>query len=729
MKRIIYLSVLLSFVFASLTVVSTVGLDAGLFNSLAAQTIREPDPDSVRLNSVRMKLNELVATDNTYEQAVDMTVGKMSLADMLRNVAKVAKVNLTIKGADNMMITTNFSRITVRDLIFFLCKEYGLDIDVTGNIVSLRPATPPPTKPKIPNITFYITSKSLSYDLGGDKLGDVTRKITSLTGENFLVPPTYASKQVSGYAETMPLEKALQLLASMNGFAITRNAQGVWEVGAETPPDNGGASGAAGGGAGGAQGPGGRGGVGLGAAGMGAGMAGKGYNQIPGLSIDSLGLITARLERGNVREIITTICEQRKLNYFFISSVDLQTSIFVRDVTFETLLAVMFAGTPYSYYMSNGIYIFGSASGATGTGAAGGQSGPEGGGGPSSGARRPGGASGGAPGTGDTGGGTQGPSWSGSGGTGSFFTAKAIPLNNRSVSKVDELIPDQLKQGLQIKPLPDLNSIIVCGDQRQVARLEDFLNGIDKSIKLVTIEVIIVDATKSFSQEVGLNMGIGQSPAPKTSGTLSPGINMSFNANSVNNIIGSMNGFGSVNLGHVGPDFYLSLKALEDNGNLVVRSTPKLSTLNGHEAELKSGETQYYKEIQNTFMGTQNPMQTESYTWKSVEANMSVKITPFISTDNSITLDIEIEETEFLARIEQDAPPGTATRNFKSQIRVEDGEMVLLGGIDRNTSQRNTSGLPYIARVPILRWIFGSTTNSKEDHKLNVFIKPTLLNP
>ena len=703
-----------------------------LFSSpLGAQNVREPDPDSVRLNSVRMKLNELVATDNTYEQPVDMTVGKMSLADMLRNVAKVAKVNLTIKGAENMMITTNFSRITVRDLIFFLCKEYGLDIDVTGNIVSLRPATPPAVKPKIPNVTYYLTTKSLSYDLGGDKLGDVTRKITSLTGENFLVPSTFATKQVSGYAETMPFEKALQLLASMNGFAITRNAQGVWEVGAEAPPDGDGAAGAfgaAGGAAGalggGAMGPGGRGGVGFGAGA--AGMAGKGYNQIPGLSIDSLGLITARLERGNVRDIITSICEQRKLNYFFISPVDLQTSIFVRDVTFETLLAVMFSGTPYSYYMSNGIYIFGSASGATSAGA-GGQSGGPDNGGMSSGARRPGGSPGGD--TQNGAGGAQGASWSGSGGTGSFFTAKAIPLKNRSVSKVDELIPDQLKQGLQIKALPDLNSIIVCGDQRQVSRLEDFLNGIDKSIKLVTIEVIIVDATKSFSQEVGLNMGIGQAPAPQTSGTLSPGINMSFNANSVNNIINSLNGFGSVNLGHVGPDFYLSLKALEDNGNLVVRSTPKLSTLNGHEAELKSGETQYYKEIQNTFMGTQNPMQTESYTWKSIEANMSVKITPFISTDNSITLDIEIEETEFLARIEQDAPPGTATRNFKSQIRVEDGEMVLLGGIDRNTSQRNTSGLPYIARVPILRWLFGQTTNSKEDHKLNVFIKPTLLNP
>ncbi len=75
-------------------------------------------------------------------------------------------------------------------------------------------------------------------------------------------------------------------------------------------------------------------------------------------------------------------------------------------------------------------------------------------------------------------------------------------------------------------------------------------------------------------------------------------MNMSLSATSINRLINSFNGFGSINLGKVTPDFYMSLQALEATGNIELRSTPKLSTLNGHSATLKSGETKYYKEVQ-----------------------------------------------------------------------------------------------------------------------------------
>jgi len=53
--------------------------------------------------------------------------------------------------------------------------------------------------------------------------------------------------------------------------------------------------------------------------------------------------------------------------------------------------------------------------------------------------------------------------------------------------------------------------------------------------------------------------------------------------------------------------------------------------------------------------------------------------------------------------------------------------MVLLGGIERNQSSRTSSGLPFIARIPILRWIFGSSSKTQSTQKLNVFIKPTVI--
>ena len=180
-----------------------------------------------------------------------------------------------------------------------------------------------------------------------------------------------------------------------------------------------------------------------------------------------------------------------------------------------------------------------------------------------------------------------------------------------------------------------------------------------------------------------------------------------------------------MNLGRVTPNFYLSLQALEEDGTIRLQSTPKLSTLNGHCATLTSGETQYYKEIQNNYYGTQNPIQSESYTWKSVDANLSIKVTPYVSEDRQITL--EFEQTEFTDRVEENAPPGTATRGFKSIVKVRNEEMVLLGGLDRNTMEKSSRGIPFLAKVPVIKWFFGKERRNKVERTLNIFIKPSVI--
>lgn len=128
-------------------------------------------------------------------------------------------------------------------------------------------------------------------------------------------------------------------------------------------------------------------------------------------------------------------------------------------------------------------------------------------------------------------------------------------------------------------------------------------------------------------------------------------------------------------------------------------STPKPLILNGHEATLTSGETQYYKEgCRTTTYGTQNPISSESYQWKSVDANLSIKVTPYVSEDRQITLEIEFEQTEFTDRNAEDAPPGTATEPVDRQVQNE--EMGALGGLDRNTMENSSRGVPFLARVP-----------------------------
>jgi type IV pilus assembly protein PilQ len=174
--------------------------------------------------------------------------------------------------------------------------------------------------------------------------------------------------------------------------------------------------------------------------------------------------------------------------------------------------------------------------------------------------------------------------------------------------------------------------------------------------------------------------------------------------------------------------FYLNLQALENNSIIKIESTPKIATISGHEAKLAIGETSYYFEQTNQLInnGINNNV-LQSGTWKSTDANLSVSIKPFVSTDENVTLNIVVEKSSFLARAGATAPPGKSTQKFESLVRVKNGEMILLGGLDELQKENSGSGVPLISRIPIIKWFFSSRKKAKSNSKLHIFIKPTIV--
>lgn len=305
---------------------------------------------------------------------------------------------------------------------------------------------------------------------------------------------------------------------------------------------------------------------------------------------------------------------------------------------------------------------------------------------------------------------------------------RVIPLNFRSVDSVTDIIPESISKNLQIREYLEQNSLVVSGDTVDIRRLQTFLNDIDKSIPLISIDVIMVDATKSFSRKVGLSFGYGSEVRSGKSGSISPGLNMSLDSDNANRLISSFGKMSGFNLGKVGPTFYADLECLEDAGKITLKSTPKLATLNGHKAVLKSGEVKYYKESQVNIIGTQNPLQSESFTWKNVEASFTLTLTPYVSADSTITLQVQLDQDEFADDKLSDlyVPPGITKRSFNSIIKVKNGEAVILGGIEKNLTDDSARGLPFLARVPVLRLLFGRSVKERTNHKMSVVIKPAL---
>ena len=124
--------------------------------------------DSARLANIDRKLERLVERDSTFRRTVDVTAGRLPLSELLRNIARASGVNLSVRSVENTPVSCNFTRAQVDDLLRFLCREYRLDVDVAGNIVSIYPAAPVTVRPD-PDISYNPADTTLRYDLSGEK--------------------------------------------------------------------------------------------------------------------------------------------------------------------------------------------------------------------------------------------------------------------------------------------------------------------------------------------------------------------------------------------------------------------------------------------------------------------------------------------------------------------------------------------------------------------------------
>ena len=309
-------------------------------------------------------------------------------------------------------------------------------------------------------------------------------------------------------------------------------------------------------------------------------------------------------------------------------------------------------------------------------------------------------------------------------------STEMIQLENRSIESVLQSLPKVFSEKVEIKEFVELNALIVSGSKTAIEEMKLYLRQIDKVVPLVQIEVIIVQYNKSYEIQTGLKAGLDKINQTTTGGVLFPSTDMTLNSSSVNNLIDAFNGIGFIKLGKVTDAFYLNLQLLENNSIIKIESTPKIATLSGHEANLSIGETSYYFEQTNRLLtsnvGTGGDV-LQSGTWKSTDANLSVKIKPYVSTDENVTLNINVEKSSFLARAGENAPPGKTSQKFESLVRVKNNEMVLLGGLDELKKEDTGTGVPFISRIPVLKWFFSSKVKSKGNSKLHIFIKPTIV--
>ncbi len=373
----------------------------------------------------------------------------------------------------------------------------------------------------------------------------------------------------------------------------------------------------------------------------------------------------------SIVELIELAANELNQNYFMYDEPDGVKTLKVENVTYQDLLSHLLNGTDFTFKRTDQYYLIGNRN-------------------------------------------TEG-----------LRATELIRLENRTVETVIDLIPAELVSDIEIKEFVELNGMVVSGSYLKIEELKSFVRAVDQVVPMVQIDVLIVFSGKNATLNTGIKAGIGE-PAT-TNGDVFPTVDVTMGSQTVNGLIEAFNGFGLINLGFVTPEFYLSLQALETNGIIETQSTPKISTLNGHEATMAVGETDYYQEVQTTFTNTINGGNLGSNRiYRETQADLSITVKPFVSADEHVTLEITVEQTDFKERSDPNAPPGKTTQTFQSLVRVKNGEMILMGGLERSRNSNSGEGTPFLSRVPVLKWFFSSRSKEKSKSKLHVFIKPTV---
>ncbi len=305
---------------------------------------------------------------------------------------------------------------------------------------------------------------------------------------------------------------------------------------------------------------------------------------------------------------------------------------------------------------------------------------------------------------------------------------RIVKLKYRPTVQAIELIPPKSLEGVEVIEYAELNRIILRGPTDRVEDLSYFLEEVDKPIPMVKVEMIVVEVDKSRLLATGLKAGLrvpGDSLA--TTKQVLPGIDYKLTGPQVNDILGNSGIPFLSSLGRLSSNFYVQLRAQESQGNLSIKMKPVLSMLNGREATLTIGQTQYYLlDTQTSSTGAVNNFNQFTQRFEKIEANINLTVKPYISEADMVPLDLIPDFTNPLGTFDPNVPPTISTRKFESTIRVRNGETVILGGLSREETNESGSGIPFLSRIPVLKWFFSSREKSKVDSSLIIYITPVI---
>ncbi|OZB75037.1 MAG: type II secretion system protein GspD, partial [Halothiobacillus sp. 14-55-98] len=324
---------------------------------------------------------------------------------------------------------------------------------------------------------------------------------------------------------------------------------------------------------------------------------------------------------------------------------------------------------------------------------------------------------------------------------------KGIVSNNGAASTgataTKEATTNPDNNRLEIAADKSLNALVVTASPSRMQTVESVIDQLDIRRKQVLVEAIIAEVSNGVTKKLGTQFLVGGG-----SGTVPIGIS-TFNGllssvassaaqagtGSVGSAIGlglagALGDGGNVGVGRYGQggaDFALLVSALAGDAGNNILSTPSLLTLDNQEASIVVGQnipivTGSYAQTGSATSPT-NPFQTIT----REDIGVKLKVTPTISPDGTVRLKIEQEVSSLDSAAQSSAGLITNKRNVTTTVQVDDGDVVVLGGLIDDSTNSNQQSVPGLGDIPILGNLFRYRSASTNKRNLMIFIRPLIV--
>jgi len=284
----------------------------------------------------------------------------------------------------------------------------------------------------------------------------------------------------------------------------------------------------------------------------------------------------------------------------------------------------------------------------------------------------------------------------------------------------------------RVQQLLSQNALVVRGTPDQIALAEKMVDDLDKARPEIIVDIAVLQVSKDKSRTLGMNWptsatvalqsNINTTPTTTTAGTTST-------ASSTGGL--ELNTLGNLNA----TDFQVTipsanLSAVMGESDTKMLQNPQVRALDNQKASLKIGERVPVAtgSFQPGIGGVGiNPLVNTQFQYLDVGVNIDV--TPHVHADREVTLKITMEISSVVGQssIGGISQPIIGQKKIEHEIRLKDGESSLIGGIFDDSQTKSLAGIPGLAQIPILRYLFGQVTQDNEQDETVFAITPHII--